>query len=144
MWSLTTLLLLFHLQQTDFSAQGLKALDAGNYESAAEAFTKAVRADPKDYSAHFHLALAYSLLGRDTEAIPIYKSVLELKPGLYEAELNLGMLLIRQKQAREAIPYLQAAREKKRGEFRPAFYLAEAMLGAGDLTKAEEHYRTAV
>ena len=60
---------------------------------------KAIAADPKDYSLHFNLALAYSLMGKNAEAIPEYKKTLELKPDLYEAELNLGISLLREKQA---------------------------------------------
>ena len=56
---------------------------------------QATAADPKDYAAHFQLALAYSLLGRDGDAIPQYKTALELHPGMYEAELNLGLSLMR-------------------------------------------------
>ena len=135
---LAMLLLLYVPQNTDFSAEGLKALEANKYEEAAQLLSKAVEADPKDYSAQFNLALAYSFLGKDSEAIPIYKKVLELKPGLYEAELNLGMLLVRQKEAKEAISYLQAATDEKSNEFRPVFYLAEALLAAGDFQRAKE------
>jgi tetratricopeptide (TPR) repeat protein len=69
--------------------------------------------------------------------------VLKLKPGLYEAELNLGILLVGQKQAREAVAYLQSATEKKPKEYRPRIYLADALLESGDLTKAEESYKAA-
>src|SRR5437016_4141283 len=72
-----------------FAADGLKALEQKNYVAAVELFTKALAADPADYSAHFNLALAYSLLDRDREAVASYRKVLELKPGLYQAELNL-------------------------------------------------------
>src|SRR6266446_4789826 len=98
---------------TDFTAEGMKALEDRKYQEAADLFTKAVAADPGDYAANFHLALSYSLLGKAAEAIPVYKKVLELKPGLYEAELNLGILLAGQKPANEAIPYLQNAVEKR-------------------------------
>jgi tetratricopeptide (TPR) repeat protein len=141
-WLVAALLLVL-LQSTDFNADGVKALEANDYEAAAQQFTKAVEADPDDYSAHFHLALAYSLLGRDGEAIPIYRKVLELKPGLYQAEVNLGMLLLRQKQPSEAVPHLQAAAEQKPKEFRPAFYLAEALYEEGNFEKAEEYYKIA-
>jgi tetratricopeptide (TPR) repeat protein len=144
MWAPAVGLLLFLLQNPDYSAEGLKALAAQRYEDAVRSFTKAVEADPKDYGAQFHLALSYSLLGKDAEAIPRYKTVLELKPGLYEAQLNLGMLLLRQKQAREAAPYLEAAAEKKPKEFRPAFYLAEALLATDEFAKAEQHYKAAL
>src|SRR6266581_2929763 len=134
--------LLFFLA-TDFTAEGMKALEERKYQEAADLFAKAVAADPTDYAANFHLALSNSLLGKPAEAIPVYKKVLELKPGLYEAELNLGILLVGQKQAREAIPYLQAASEKKPKEYRPRIYLADALLESGDLPKAEENYKAA-
>src|SRR2546421_371555 len=135
MWALLFLL------ATDFSAEGMKALEERKYQEAAGLFAQAVAADPGDYAANFHLALAYSLLEKPAEAIPIYKKVLELKPGLYEAELNLGILLLGQKQAREAVPYLQSATEKKPKEYRPRIYLADASLESGDITKAEENYK---
>lgn len=131
------------LQAADHSAEGMKALDASNYPAAVEHFSKAVEADPKDYAAHFHLALANSMLGKDAEAISGYRTVLDLKPGLYEAQLNLGIVLLRQKQAREAVPLLQAAAEQKPQEFRPPFFLAEALLAAGDFQQAEASYQKA-
>src|SRR3979409_2588828 len=109
MWLLPHVALAFlFLQKPDPQAEGMKALEEQRYPAAVESFTKAVAADPKDYGAHFHLALSYSLLNRDAEAISEYKKVLELKPELYEAELNLGMILLRQKMAAEAVPYLEA------------------------------------
>jgi len=137
MWALLFLL------ATDFSAEGMKALEERKYQEAAGLFAQAVAADPGDYAANFHLALAYSLLEKPAEAIPIYKKVLELKPGLYEAELNLGILLLGQKQAPEAISHLRAACEKKPKEYRPRIYFADALLASGDLAKAEENYKAA-
>jgi predicted Zn-dependent protease len=62
------------------------------------------------------------------KALAEYKKVLELKPGLYEAELNLGILLIRDKQAGRCGQILQQAVEQKPKEFRPMLYWAEALL----------------
>jgi len=135
---------LFFFQASDPGAEGMKALDAQKYGQAAELFGKAVAADPKDYAAHFHLALSFSMLKRDPEAIAEYKKVLDLKPGLYEAELNMGILLIRDQQAAEAVSYLKAAAEQKPKEFRPRVYWAEALLASGDAAKAEEAYRGAL
>jgi len=135
--------LLFLLQSPDYNDEGRKALEAQKYEEAAADFTKAIAADATDYTAHFHLALAESMLKKDAEAIAEYKKVLELKPDLYEAQLNVGILLLRQKQAADSLPYLQQAADKKPKEFRPRFYLAEALLAAGDNAKAEENYKLA-
>ena len=139
MRALAAVLLFF--QSPDYSAEGMKALESRQYEQAAQAFGKAVAADPKDYAAHFHLALSYSMLKRDADGIAEYKKVLELKPGLYEAQLNLGILLIRDNEPGDAIPYLQAAVEQKPKEIRPRIYWAEALLGSGDPAKAEEQYK---
>ncbi len=142
MWAIAAAFLL--LQTTDFTADGQKALDEGRYEAAAQAFVKAVEADPKDYSAHFNLALAYSFLGKDAEGVAEYRKTLELKPGLYEAELNAGILLLRQKSPADALPLLAAAAGEKPDEFRPRFYLAEAQFQSGALDAAEESYRRAL
>ncbi|MBZ5606408.1 MAG: tetratricopeptide repeat protein [Acidobacteriia bacterium] len=124
------------LQAIDYQAAGIKALDAKQYQQAAELFRKAVDADPKDYGAHFQLALAFSLLNQDSAAIPEYKKVLELKPGLYEAELNVGICLLRTKDAAAAVPYLKAAAGEKPKEPRPAYYYAQALLDAGQDAQA--------
>lgn len=128
----------------DLGAQGLKALEQKDYPAAIEALTKAVAADPKDYSLRFNLALADSLAGRDADGIAEYRKTLELKPDLYQANLNLGILLLRNKQAEAAVPILEAARTAKSGEFRPNFYFAEALLAAGKPDAAVEAYQAAL
>lgn len=144
MWSLTTAFLLLFLQGTDPAAEGVKALDAQKYDLAAQAFAKAIEHDPKDYTAHFNLAFANSMLRKDADAIAGYKKVLELKPGLYQADLNLGILLLRGKRASEALPYLDAAAEQKPKELRPRLYVSDALLETGDLAKAGQSYQTAL
>jgi tetratricopeptide (TPR) repeat protein len=125
----------------DPAADGLKALDAKDYGFAAQEFTKAVAADPKDYTAHFNLALANTFLGKPAEAIAGYKKVLELQPGLYEAQLNLGIVLLGQKRAGDALPYLDAAAGQKPKEPRPRLYLSLALLTTGDFEKAAQSYQ---
>jgi Tfp pilus assembly protein PilF len=142
MWAIAAAL--FFLQASDFGSAGLKALEEGKYEAAVQALTKAIQADAKDYFAHFNLAMAYGFLHQDAEGIAEYRKTLELKPGLYEAELNAGILLMRQKNAAEALPLFQSAAEKKPQEFRPRYYLAEAQLQTGAPAKAEESFRLAL
>ena len=112
MWLALPLLLFL---AADFTSEGVKALEEHKYQEAADLFAKAVAADPGDYAANFPLALSKSLLGKRAEAIPIYKKVLELKPGLYEAELNLGSFG-GEKQSRSG-PIFRPPREKP--EYRP-------------------------
>jgi len=131
-------------QSADYQAEGAKALDAKQYSTAADLFAKAVAADPQDYAAQFQLALADSLLGKDAEAISHYKTVLELKPDLYQAQLNLGILFVRGKEPAAAVPLLQSAAEQKPQEFRPRFYLAAALISTGQIDQAQAAYATAV
>jgi tetratricopeptide (TPR) repeat protein len=142
MWAFVAVL--FYLQAPDYNAEGMQALDAAKYAQAAELLSKAVAANPKDYSAHFNLALSYTMLKRDAEGLAEYKKVLELKPGLYEAELNLGILLIRDKAPTDAAPYLQQAVQQKPKECRPRLYWAQALLDSGDAAKAAEQYQAAI
>src|SRR5882672_1645211 len=109
----------FLFLQADYTTEGMKALDEGKYEAAAQAFNKAIAADSKDYFAHFNLAMAYTLLERDPEAVTEYRKTLELKPGLYEAQLNGGIVLLRQKNPLEALPLFEQAAAQKPQEFRP-------------------------
>lgn len=142
MWAL--LVAILALQTPDYTAEGNKALDEGRYEAAAQAFSKAVAADPKDYTAHFNLALAYSMLGKDAEGVAEYRQALEIHPRLYEAELNAGILLLRGKNPADALPLLADAVEQQPAEFRPRLYLAEAQLESGAPDAAEASYRRAL
>jgi Flp pilus assembly protein TadD len=141
MWWLAGLLLLV---QADYTSEGMKALEDGRYEAAVTAFGKATAADPKDYFAHFNLAMAYSLLNRDAEAVASYRRTLELKPGLYEAELNAGIVLLRQKNPADAAALLEDAAKQKPAEFRPRYFYAQALLDSGDYARAEENFRQAI
>jgi tetratricopeptide (TPR) repeat protein len=138
------LALFLFFQAPDFTADGLKALDDHRYEAAADAFRKAIQADPKDYSAHFNLALADSFLHRDADGVAEYRKTLDLKPGLFQAELNCGILLLRQKNPVDALPLFEDAARQKPGEYRPLFYLAESQLQTGDAARAEETYLQAL
>jgi tetratricopeptide (TPR) repeat protein len=141
MWILYLALL---AQSANFLEDGNRALDAKQYDRALELFGQAAAADPKDYAAHFQLALAYGLLGRDGDAIPQYKAALELHPGMYEAELNLGLSLLRANHPAEAVEPFQAAAEQRPAEFRPALGLAQALYNTDRFPQAEAAYRKAV
>ncbi len=141
MWILYLALL---AQSANLLDDGNKALDAKQYDRALELFGQAAAADPKDYAAHFQLALTYSLLGRDGDAIPQYKTTLELHPGVYEAELNLGLSLMRTNHPAEAAEQFRAAAEQRPKEFRPALGLAQALYNTDRFPEAEAAYQKAV
>jgi tetratricopeptide (TPR) repeat protein len=139
------LLLAFWLQAGgDPSADGMKALEGQKYEDAVRLFGEAVAKTPEDIAARFHLALSLSLLNRDGEAVAEYKKVLAAQPGLFEAQLNLGVLHLRMKQNDEAMALLGEARKQKPAEYRPNYYMGEALLAAGKLEEAEAALRAAL
>ncbi len=129
MWAVAAALLIW--QAVDPAAEGQKALNEGRYDEAVTAFSKAVAADPKDFFSHFNLALAYGYLRRDAEGVAEYRKTLDLKPGLYEAELNASILLMRDHAPAEALPLLLSSVAQKASEFQPRFLLAEAQLQTG-------------
>jgi len=125
-------------------ASAMKALDEGRYDAAIEILSKAVVNDPADVGAHFNLALAYSLQGKDAQAIPEYRKVLDLDPNIYEAHINLGQVLLRAKDAAGAIPYLKRAAAEKPTDFRPPYYLGEALAETGKPVEAVDAFTSAV
>jgi Tfp pilus assembly protein PilF len=138
------LILLLFAPPEDNLADALRALDAHQPAVAEPLLRKAIEADPKDYAAHFNLALALSLQQKDAEAIPELRKTLELKPGLYEADLNLGILLLRNKMPADALPVLKEATEAKPNEARPNLYYAQALLDSGNAAEAEVRFTAAV
>lgn len=129
---------------TGSQAAGLQALDSHDYARAKQIFSKLAAEDPKDYSALFNLALAESALNEDQEAAAHYKQVLTLKPGLFEAELNLGIIDIRDQHAGDAVPVLRDAVKQKPGQARAQRYLGEALLATGDAASAADAFRAAL
>jgi tetratricopeptide (TPR) repeat protein len=136
--------LLYFLQSAGPSADGLKALDEHRYEDAVQSFRKAIDAEAADYSAHFNLAVAYGYLNQDAAGIAEYRKTLELKPGLYQAETNAGLLLLRQKRPAEALPLFEDASRQKPQDFSSRYHLAQCQLDTGEAAKAEENFRAAL
>ena len=87
--------------------------------------------------------MAYTYLHRDAEGLAEYRKTLEVKPGLYEAELNGGILLLRLKNPVDALPLVEDAAAQRPKEYGPRFYLAEAQLQSGWADKAAESFSLA-
>lgn len=130
--------------QTATQTAGLQALDRHDYQQAEQIFSQLAAADPKDYAALFNLALAETGLEKTAQAAAHYQQVLALKPGLYEAELNLGILYLREHRASDAVPLLREASAQKPDQPRPKRYLADGLFALGDFASAAESYRAAL
>jgi tetratricopeptide (TPR) repeat protein len=142
MWTLLLAGIVF-AQSADFNAQGVKALDARQYDSAIELFSKAIAADAADYGAHFNLALAYSMAGKDPLAIPEYRKTLELRPGIFQAELNLGTSLFNTGQFAEAADSYGRSLAANANSGPAELGLGRALARLDRRAEAEPHYRKA-
>jgi tetratricopeptide (TPR) repeat protein len=129
-------------QSQDLVEQGNQALNTKQYERAVELYTKAAAADPKDPFPEFQIALIDNMLDRDSDAVPHYQAALQAEPGLYEAELNLGLTLLRIKDPAAALPHLEAAVAKKSTAPGEAG-LARALARQRRLAESEAHFRKA-
>jgi tetratricopeptide (TPR) repeat protein len=138
---MTIVLALWVAMQSADVAAGIQALDTAKFEEAEKAFERAVKTDAQDYSALFYLSLAQTFLNKDDEAMAGFRRVLEMKPGLFEAEVNLGLLEFRHRKFEAAIGTLEKARAAKPDDVRTVFHLAEAYRETGKCDAAEPLYR---
>ena len=88
--------------------EAVTAIEKQDYAAAETKLKSATTADPKDYHAWYYLGYAESRLAKPAEAAAAYRRSLELKPDLFESNLNLGLLLAKQNDP-EAERYLRAA-----------------------------------
>ena len=143
MWLAIAAMLLVQAADDDLE-RGRKALEENHVAEAVPFLEKAAAIAPDDYAAHFQLGLAYSLLKRDDAALAEYQKTLQLKPGLYQAEMNEAILLAHKENYPAAVPLLRDAQQQKPKEFRPVFYLGEVLLKSGEAVVAVQAYRAAL
>lgn len=141
---MTAILALWMAMQTPDVSAGIAALDAGKFEEAEKSFERAVAADRADYSALFYLALAQTFLNKDDAAMTGFRRVLEMKPGLFEAEVNLGLLEHRHRKFAEAIATLESARKSKPDDVRTVYHLADSYRETKKCDAAEPLFRRAM
>lgn len=77
----------------DFFGQGKESFGAGRFNLAAEAFAKALDANPRDPVVLFNLASAKERLGDIDEAARLLSQALRLRPGWFDPARRLAQLL---------------------------------------------------
>ncbi|MFM9903144.1 MAG: tetratricopeptide repeat protein [Pyrinomonadaceae bacterium] len=99
------------------------------FEKAVEAYKKWLTANPDDDVAHFNLARTYNKLDKVEEAEKEFRVAVKLKPNDGEYQTELGGILIRLAQYREAIGPLKKAIEIDAANERAASLLEDAEAG---------------
>ncbi|MGB9487748.1 MAG: tetratricopeptide repeat protein, partial [Terriglobia bacterium] len=98
------------------------ALGRNDFAAAADALKQVVEAQPTLTAAWFNLAYAYTGLHKQEEAVASYRKALALDPNLFEARLNLGILLIQLNDPQAALEHLEKAATLKPDHLRAQLY----------------------
>ena len=90
--------------------QGRRAYDAGQYQAAADAFARALEADPASATARVNLAVAQLQLGDTTAALDHLRAAFAQAPEDTNTSRELLRLLLRLRRGDEAVDVLTKAR----------------------------------
>ena len=85
---------------------------------------KVVESDPDNFAAWFDLGFLYNAVGKPDDAIAAYRKSVAAKPGVFESNLNLGLMLAKAHQP-DAEQFLRAATKLK-----PTSHVAEGQARA--------------
>ncbi len=88
--------------------QAESAIEKKDYATAEPLLKKVVTTDPANYQAWFDLGFVYNASGDPAQSIASYRKAVEAKPDLFEANLNLGLMLVKSGQP-GAEQFLRAA-----------------------------------
>jgi tetratricopeptide (TPR) repeat protein len=88
------------------------AIEKKDYAAAEPLLKKVVAAQPANYQAWFDLGFLYNALGKADESITAYRQSVTAKPDVFESNLNLGLMLVKNKQP-GAEEFLAAATKLK-------------------------------
>lgn len=132
-----------NLEAQTFLDQGNEAVEAGNYEDAAEAFEHAVEIDPANPRARYNLALAQQNLGDLEGAVATYLRAVQLDPNLIEAYINLGHLYGELGLDEESLEIFQRAIELDSGNDELFVALGDVCREIGFLEDAVQAFRQA-
>ncbi len=80
--------------------QAESAIEKEDYATAEPLLKKVVAQDPDNFAAWFDLGFLYNALGKTEDSIAAYRKSVAAKPGVFESNLNLGLMLVKAAAAR--------------------------------------------
>lgn len=113
-------------------------------EGAIDSYQRAAAMDPRDWRWPYYLGTVHAELGRHSESVSLYESVLALRPELFAARIRLGESLLaggRPEQSRET---LQKAVELAPQSALAHFELGKALEAVGESEGALRAYARAM
>ena len=112
--------------------QGRRAFDAGDYNTAAEAFARAVAAAPQGTAARTNLGLTLIQLGRFEQAVEQFEAAFRLDPPDEETVVQAAILLSDRSRFRDAVTLLNSANQRSPDSVPIATTLARLLAAAPD------------
>src|SRR5258707_2489799 len=124
----------------DLLDEAQRDIDSKNFEAAIVPLQKVIAEQPEFAYAHFQLAYVYTALKKTDEARAEYGRTIAIDPKMSEAYLNLGMMVLGNKEEGAAIAPLRKAVELLPAQSRPRYLLAVAQDRSGDRAGAAESF----
>jgi tetratricopeptide (TPR) repeat protein len=125
-------------------SRGLAQFHQEQYAAALVLFEQAVVVDPQDQYARYYRGVTYLQLQRLPEAIADLRGVLDGRPEITQAQLEMGVALVQAEQYAEAIPYLERAQQVLPEQAaRAALFLGMAHLRLDQLDAARGDFERA-
>src|SRR4051794_12038389 len=87
--------------------KAVRALGAGDYETAERGFQSVLREQPRNSAALSNLGVIYSRTNRADRAIAAYRGALQVSPDDEAILLNLGLVYLRQEAHSKALPLFE-------------------------------------
>ena len=116
--------------------QAEAALEKRDFGAAEPLLKTVTTRDPANYRAWFDLGFAYNAQGKSDESIAAYRRSVAAKPDVFESNLNLGLMLVKNNQA-DGEQYLRAA-TKLQPTDHPEEGQARAWLSLGHVLEARK------
>jgi tetratricopeptide (TPR) repeat protein len=125
----------------DLLDEAQRDIDQNQFEAAITPLQKVLNDQPDFAYGHFQLAYVYTALKKSKEAQAEYQRATALDPKMSAAYVNLGMLLLDNREDAAAVAPLRKAVELLPAESRPRYLLAVALDRAGDRAGAAEAFQ---
>ncbi|HUI25561.1 MAG TPA: tetratricopeptide repeat protein [Candidatus Kryptonia bacterium] len=124
-------------------SRGLVAFHAGRFTEALSLFDQAVQTDGQDIYARYYRGVTRGRAGDFRGAIDDLRVVVDAKPDLEQAALELGVVQVEAGEYQEAVAWLQRAQRAPNLDARASMFLAMAQLRLGDTASARHNLQHA-
>src|SRR5216110_76077 len=128
----------------DLLDEAQRDIDQKQFEAAIAPLQKVLAEQPDFAYGHFQLAYVYTALKKPKEAQAEYELAAVLDPKMAAAYVNLGMLLLDNREDAAAVASLRKAVELLPAESRPRYLLAVALDRSGDRAGAAESFEALI